>query len=322
MPSAVTEARVIVTDLLARYSIEVTARDSDPAAACAGVLRPGTEVFIAFVPSARHERVVTMAGALSAAGFVPVPHLVARRFRGYHQLLDHLQALRSVGVEGMLVIGGDSDHADGPYASALDLLQTGAFARAGIRRIGLACYPEPHRRIDRAWLETALDAKLECVAQGGADAFLVSQFCLQAEPIVVLARSLRQRGITAPLRIGIAGPTDRRRLWKYALRCGIGASIAALGSHIDVVRDLLIRETPDALVRDLAARLAREPPLGIAGLHIFSFGGVTSAAAWANALGAGGAEEVARAEPSEPSPEVDAFFARNVRPGGPIPPKR
>jgi hypothetical protein len=25
---------------------------------------------------------------------------------------------------------------------------------------------------------------------------------------------------------------------------------------------------------------------------------------------------------TEPSPEVEAFFARNVRPGGPIPPKR
>jgi methylenetetrahydrofolate reductase (NADPH) len=284
MSDAITHA----PGLLARYSIEVTARDSDPAAACAGVLRPGTEVFIAFVPSARHERVVTIAGALAAAGFVPVPHLVARSFRGYTQLLDHLHALRGAGVDAALVIGGDSDRAEGPYASALDLLQAGAFARAGIRRIGLACYPEPHRRIDRAYLDAALRDKLARVAQDGADAFLVSQFCLQAEPIVALARSLRQRGISAPLRIGIAGPTDRRKLWKYALRCGIGASIAALGSHIDVVRDLLIRETPDALVHDLAARLANEPPLGIAGLHIFSFGGVTSAAAWANGLRAGG----------------------------------
>jgi hypothetical protein len=32
--------------------------------------------------------------------------------------------------------------------------------------------------------------------------------------------------------------------------------------------------------------------------------------------------ELRMAEPHEPSPEVDAFFARNVRPGGPIPPKR
>jgi hypothetical protein len=28
------------------------------------------------------------------------------------------------------------------------------------------------------------------------------------------------------------------------------------------------------------------------------------------------------AEPREPSPEVEAFFARNVRPSGPLPPKR
>jgi methylenetetrahydrofolate reductase (NADPH) len=290
MSSIMTEAPMSVASLLAHYSIEVTARDSDPAGACAAVLRPGTEVFIAFVPSARHERVVTIAGALAAAGFVPVPHLVARSFRGYTQLLDHLHALHAVGVEAALVIGGDADRAEGPYASALDLLQTGAFVRAGIRRIGLGCYPEQHRRIDRARLEEALDAKLARVAHEGADAFVVSQFCLQAEPIAALAQSLRQRGITAPLRIGIAGPTDRRKLWKYALRCGIGASIAALGSHIDIVRDLLIRETPDTLVRDLAARLASAPPLGIAGLHIFSFGGVTSAAAWANALRAGGEE--------------------------------
>jgi hypothetical protein len=31
--------------------------------------------------------------------------------------------------------------------------------------------------------------------------------------------------------------------------------------------------------------------------------------------------ELRMAQPSEPSPEVDAFFARNVRPGGPLPPK-
>jgi hypothetical protein len=30
--------------------------------------------------------------------------------------------------------------------------------------------------------------------------------------------------------------------------------------------------------------------------------------------------ELRMAEPREPSPEVEAFFARNVRPGGPLPP--
>jgi hypothetical protein len=32
--------------------------------------------------------------------------------------------------------------------------------------------------------------------------------------------------------------------------------------------------------------------------------------------------ELRMAELREPAPEVDAFFARNVRPGGPLPPKR
>jgi hypothetical protein len=32
--------------------------------------------------------------------------------------------------------------------------------------------------------------------------------------------------------------------------------------------------------------------------------------------------ELRTAEPHEPSPEVDAFFVRNVRPGGPLPPER
>jgi hypothetical protein len=32
--------------------------------------------------------------------------------------------------------------------------------------------------------------------------------------------------------------------------------------------------------------------------------------------------ELRMAEPGEPSPEVEAFFARNVRPGGPIPPHK
>jgi hypothetical protein len=32
--------------------------------------------------------------------------------------------------------------------------------------------------------------------------------------------------------------------------------------------------------------------------------------------------ELRMAQPREPSPEVEAFFARNVRPGGPMPPKR
>ena len=86
------------------------------------------------------------------------------------------------------------------------------------------------------------------------------------------------------MRVGLAGPADHRRLWKYALHCGIGNSIRALGSRPDAVANLLVRRAPDDIVRALAAARRRNPSLGIDGIHLFTFGGVSSAAQWANAI--------------------------------------
>jgi methylenetetrahydrofolate reductase (NADPH) len=83
---------------------------------------------------------------------------------------------------------------------------------------------------------------------------------------------------------GLAGPDDRRTLWKYALHCGIGDSIRALGTRVDAVANLRARRAPDAIVRELAAAQRHDPGLGIKGIHIFTFGGVASAASRANAL--------------------------------------
>ena len=73
-------------------------------------------------------------------------------------------------------------------------------------------------------------------------------------------------------------------MWKYALHCGIGNSIRALGTRVDAVANLLARRTPDAIVRELATAQRRDPGLGIEGIHIFTFGGVAGAASWANTL--------------------------------------
>lgn len=265
--------------LLGRYSIEITGRRDTAVETCIRYLAPGTRVYIAFPPSASHRRLAHTAGALTSAGFVAVPHIVARSFTSFTHFGDLLRELRDYGVDRALVVGGDRDTV-GPYRSAQDLLRTGAFARQGFRAIGLACYPEAHRRIDRATLDAALEAKLRLVQEGGMRAWLVSQFCLEAVHVVAMAERLRARGIMAPLRIGIAGPTDRRALWKYALACGIGPSIRALGTRTEAIRDLLLRETPDALVTDLAARLVGRPELGVGGVHFFGFGGVAATAEW------------------------------------------
>jgi methylenetetrahydrofolate reductase (NADPH) len=271
--------------LLRGYSVEVTPRSRSAIEVCREHLAPGTEVYIAFVPGEAHHAVVATAAGLRTAGFVPVPHVTARNIVSFAQLDDFLGRLAGeAGVTLALVIAGDLDQPAGPYPSSLELLRTGLFQQHGVRRIGLACYPEAHPRIGAEVLEQALLRKLELAHEAGLNAWLVSQFCFEAAPILRLLERLRALGIREPVRVGLAGPADRRTLWKYALHCGIGNSIRALGSRPDTVANLLVRRAPDAIVRALAAARRRDPSLGIEGIHIFTFGGVASAASWANAL--------------------------------------
>jgi methylenetetrahydrofolate reductase (NADPH) len=271
--------------LLRGYSIEVTAHGAAAAEACRAHLAAGTEIYIAFTPRDTHHGIVDTATRLQAAGFVPVPHVTARNVASFTQLNDFLARLAGeAGVTRALVLGGDADRPAGPYHSSLEALESGLFQRHGIRRIGLACYPETHRKIDALALERALEAKLDLARGAGLETWLVSQFCFEAAPIVSFAKRLRASGVVTPLRVGIARPADLRRLWKYGLYCGIGNSIRALGSRVDAVANLLARQTPDALLTELAAALRRDPALEIEGIHIFTFGGVAGAADWANAI--------------------------------------
>jgi methylenetetrahydrofolate reductase (NADPH) len=270
--------------LLRGYSIEVTAHGADAAAVCRAHLPPGAEVYIAFTPRDSHCGVVDTATGLRAAGFVPVPHVTARNVASFTQLNDFLARLAGEsGVTRALVLGGDADPPAGPYHSALELLQSDLLQRHGIERVGLACYPEGHRRIATEVLDQALMAKLELASRIGLATWLISQFCFEASPIVSYALRLRAAGVGAPLRVGVAGPADLRKLWKYGLYCGIGNSIRALGPRVDAVANLLARQTPDRIVSELAKAVRRQPELDIEGVHIFTFGGVAGAADWANA---------------------------------------
>jgi methylenetetrahydrofolate reductase (NADPH) len=270
------------------FSIEVTARGAAIADTCRAHLAAGTEVYIASTPRDTQHGLVETAGKLHQAGFVPVPHVTARSLVSFTQLNDFLARLAGeAGVTRALVLGGDADRPAGPYDSSGALLESGLFQEHGNRRIGLACYPEPHRKIDATVLAEALAAKLDLARRADLQAWLVSQFCFEAAPIIELARRLRADGISAPLRVGLAGPADLRTLWKYGLYCGVGNSIRALGTRVDAVTNLLARQSPDTIVSDLAAAAGRDPTLGIEGVHIFTFGSVTRAADWANGIAGG-----------------------------------
>jgi methylenetetrahydrofolate reductase (NADPH) len=270
-----------IADLLRAYSLEVSARDPAVAERLRGELAPGSDVFISFVPGETHHRIVRTAVALRRAGFNPVPHVAVRNLASVAQLDDYLsRAAGEAGVARALVIAGDVDPPRGPFGSSLELLASGVFQKHGIRSVGIAGYPEGSAKIAPATLDEALDRKAALARTSELELWIATQFCFEAAPIVRWIAAIRRRGITLPVRIGLAGPANVLTLLKFAVRCGIGNSLRGLQTHADSVTRLLGEDGPDRVVRDLAASFAGTEATGIAELHFFPFGGVLKTTEW------------------------------------------
>ena len=268
--------------LLREYSTEVTARDRQSIEAAPEVLPAGAEVFIPAIPGESLDLVISAAARLRGSGLIPVPHVVARNFADLKQVDRALGRLKDeAGVDHLLALGGDRDRPEGELHCSQQLIESGLFQTHGVRKIFIACYPEGHPRVADAVLEEARRAKLRTAAEAGLDVTLISQFCFDAEPIIELAACMRSQGTRVPYRVGVAGPAERSTLIKYALMCGVGASLRALKQRHDLARKVMNGETPEALLAGVAAAQQANPTLGVSGVHFFTFGGLARTIEWA-----------------------------------------
>src|SRR5258706_13673001 len=136
---------------------------------------------------------VALATRLKRAGLRPVPHVAARRIASRDALDEYLAlAAGEASVDSALVIGGDSDRASGPFESSLGLLETGLFQRHGIVHVGVAGYPEGHPRIAASALDAALVAKKGLARSGGIDLPVVTQVCVQFQPVLPWAAEMER----------------------------------------------------------------------------------------------------------------------------------
>jgi methylenetetrahydrofolate reductase (NADPH) len=258
-------------ELLRDYSAEVTSGDRKSIDAAIASMPPGAEVFIASLPSDSSERQLLAAVRLKRAGLTPVPHVVARNIKNVAELDAILERLvGEAGIDRALILAGDRSEPAGDFGSSLDLLETGMLNTHGLRKIALSWYPEGHPRIPVGELVAARAAKLAAAKKADLDATLISQFCFEAAPIVAMARQIRSEGYTVPLRVGVAGPTSRPSLLKYAMMCGVGASIRALKER-PVARKMFADNTPEDVLSEVARAQAADPTLGIQGVHFFTF---------------------------------------------------
>jgi methylenetetrahydrofolate reductase (NADPH) len=284
---AASETVASIATFMRGASLEATRPTADDVDALKAAAAPGTHVYLSAVPTRPQEDVVGQAVLVRAAGLEPVPHLAVRNFASPDALGRFLDRLAGeAGVRRLLVIAGDRAEPAGPFHGALEAIDSGLISRRGIVEIGISGYPDGHPRIAPHELDRLLAAKLEAAQQTGLSVQIVTQFCLDAVPLIAWLKRLRDHGIDHPVRIGLAGPTSLSTLMRYAKRCGVRASTQGLARSAGLIKHLLGASAPDGIVRALI-EANKDGELGDIAPHLFSFGGIGATARWATAAAAG-----------------------------------
>ena len=276
-------AASIAAELVSGGSLEMGAHRPQDARDIAALLPAGTPVYVNHLPRHRLLDTLPTLVAVREAGLEPVPHIAARRIKDRAELQTFLtRAVGDAGVRKALILGGDEPEALGAYADGAALIREGLLAASGLREIGLPGYPEGHPRIPRAALERAFSEKLSLAAQQGLGTYVVTQFSFAPARIVEYCASLARSAPSVPVYVGLAGPTNPVALLRFAQRCGVSASLRALRTQgMDAVR-LVTHTDPAEQLAALAHYCAVHADCNVVGVHLFTFGGVTSSAAWMN----------------------------------------
>jgi methylenetetrahydrofolate reductase (NADH) len=277
-----------IIDFAGMASLEITAHDQALVGALAGRLAPGTTLYVAHTPHTTVRDVAETACLVERAGFEACPHIVARRIAARAELVSALARMRVGGVSRALLVAGDTSPPAGEFDSTLAILDTGELAAAGFTTLGVPGFPEGNPKVDTGRIWDALQRKQAYAVREGVRMHIVSQFGFHPTALVGWDRELTSHGITLPVHVGVAGPASLKSLAKFAMLCGIGASLgailtnpAALGALKSLVKT--VDEIFPQVVRLREGVLARH----IAKPHFFGFGGVMKTVAWLEAVRAG-----------------------------------
>ena len=277
-----------VSDFIQDFSIEVMPRTAEKIDDFRALLPDRTRVYVAHIEGTPIEDMVATAKRLSDDGFQVMPHFPARIIKDEATLSDWIARYQGeAGVEQALMLAGGIDAPHGDFDNSMQLLETGAFDRAGFKRLHVAGHPEGNRDIDpkggMANVEEALRWKTDFNARTDAEMAIVTQFAFDAAPIIDWANHVQASGVDLPIHIGIAGPAKLQTLIKFAVACGVGPSLKVLQKRALDVSKLLLPYEPNDIVSALAHHKAGNPDFAISHLHLFPLGGIKASAAWAQA---------------------------------------
>lgn len=281
------DEREAIAALARDASVEMTWHDRQALVDCRSSLARDTLVFVSHLPGQTWDQTVDTCAAVRDLGFEPVPHVPARELRD----LDALERLAgdlamAAQVRQALVIAGDAPAPLGPFASTQDVLEADVLPAHGIHRIVVAGHPEAHPRIGNDELRRAERDKVAFGAAHALEIAFLTQFFFDEAPFLAWVRALRARGVQSRIDAGLAGPARVAALFRYAVRCGVGPSIRALGDRPEGFARLVGERGPEPLVRSVA-RAADAGMVGDVGIHLYSFGGLARTCRWLRAVADG-----------------------------------
>jgi methylenetetrahydrofolate reductase (NADPH) len=242
----------------------------------AATLPEPTRLTVTCSPKHGPDHSLETAQRLRALGHRVTLHVAARMVRDAAHLGDLLSRLEHVGVDDVLLVGGDGAAPQGRYASADELLPLIAEHPRRPRAIGIAGYPEGHPLIDDAALSQAL------VRKAGMADYITTQMCFDPGALLGWITAIRADGVTPPVLVGVPGVVNPRKLLEISMRIGVGPSLAfmrkqRLGNLLATPRR---SRTPGDRVHEQLAPQIGDPELGIAGFHYFTFNELVATWRW------------------------------------------
>lgn len=219
--------------------------------------------------------------ALLTAGLVPVPHLPVARFRCPEDLQETLRLLANTGASNLLILGGndlEEQVAAGACAYAhgvKDLLasELAALKQKGIATVALAGHPDGHPALGSNTVATlnVLVEKARLLLAAGMNVTVVSQFCFDARKLVkwlkrtrtALKKLVAEIAEHSPIRcevtfrIGLPGPTPRKKLERIAAICEVPSLfLSSVFDFLDADKDgfVSLAELEDSLEKVNIAR--------------------------------------------------------------------
>ena len=279
-----------VESFMDHYSIEVMPRTAAKVEDFRALLPRNTRVYIAHIEGTPIEEMVATAARIAGEGYTVMPHFPARIIKDAATLADWIARYQGeADVREALLLAGGVDVPHGDFHSSMQLMEDGAFDRAGFTRLHVAGHPEGNRDIDPSggddMVMEALRWKQAFAERTDAKMALATQFAFEADPIIAWADRLAEDGIALPIHIGIAGPAKLQTLIKFAIACGVGPSLKVLQKRAMDVTKLLLPYEPTEVVAALAAHKAAHPGFGIEAVHLFPLGGIKTSAEWAMKYG-------------------------------------